>query len=67
MSQLNTAKKMDVPSEHWDRLFAPSACLVMITTVDGEGRVGILRHLRARVSRSGVYRIHGRSDEGHLQ
>jgi len=39
MGQLNTAKKMDVPSEHWDRLFAPSACLVMITTVDGEGRI----------------------------
>jgi len=39
MSQLNSAKKLDVPSEHWDRLFAPSACLVMITTVDGEGRI----------------------------
>ena len=40
MSQMNSAtRKMDVPSEHWDRLFAPSACLVMITTVDGEGRI----------------------------
>jgi flavin reductase (DIM6/NTAB) family NADH-FMN oxidoreductase RutF len=39
MSQLNAAKKIDVPSEHWDRLFTPSACLVMITTVDGEGRI----------------------------
>ena len=30
-------KKIDVPSEHWDRLFAPSACLVTITTMDNEG------------------------------
>jgi flavin reductase (DIM6/NTAB) family NADH-FMN oxidoreductase RutF len=33
------ASKIDVPSEHWDRLFAPSSCLVMITTVDEQGRV----------------------------
>lgn len=39
MSQLDSAKKIDVPSEHWDRLFAPSACLVMITTADQAGRV----------------------------
>jgi flavin reductase (DIM6/NTAB) family NADH-FMN oxidoreductase RutF len=39
MSELASANKIDVPSEHWDRLFAPSACLVMITTVDGEGRI----------------------------
>jgi flavin reductase (DIM6/NTAB) family NADH-FMN oxidoreductase RutF len=39
MSELSIAKKIDVPGEHWDRLFAPSACLVMITTVDGEGRI----------------------------
>ncbi len=39
MSQANLTNKLDVPSEHWDRLFAPSACLVMITTVDGEGRI----------------------------
>ena len=32
-------KKTDVPIQHWDRLFAPSACLVMITTVDTEGRI----------------------------
>lgn len=32
-------KKIDVPAEHWDRLFAPSSCLVMITTVDQEGRI----------------------------
>jgi flavin reductase (DIM6/NTAB) family NADH-FMN oxidoreductase RutF len=31
--------KKDVPSEHWDRLYAPSSCLVMITTVDDQQRV----------------------------
>jgi len=39
MSQMNVTKKIDVPAEHWGRLFAPSACPVMITTVDGEGRI----------------------------
>jgi len=39
MSELNSAKKIDVPPEHWDRLFAPSACLGMVTTVDSEGRI----------------------------
>lgn len=36
---INTLTKVDVPIEHWDRLFAPSSCLVMITTVDKEERV----------------------------
>lgn len=31
--------KVDVPREHWDRLFSPVACVVSITTVDIEGRV----------------------------
>jgi len=31
--------KIDVPPEHWDRLFAPSSCLVMVTTADNEGRI----------------------------
>jgi flavin reductase (DIM6/NTAB) family NADH-FMN oxidoreductase RutF len=31
--------KQDQPPEHWDRLFAPSSCLAMITTVDPQGRV----------------------------
>jgi flavin reductase (DIM6/NTAB) family NADH-FMN oxidoreductase RutF len=39
VSQLHSAKKIDVPPEHWDRLFAPSACLVMITTANAQGRV----------------------------
>ena len=31
--------KIDVPAENWDKLFAPSACLVTITTADNDGRV----------------------------
>ncbi len=31
--------KLDLPPKWWDRLFAPSSCLAMITTVDREGRV----------------------------
>jgi flavin reductase (DIM6/NTAB) family NADH-FMN oxidoreductase RutF len=31
--------KIDQPPRFWDRLFAPSSCLAMITTVDGAGRV----------------------------
>ena len=32
-------RKLDQPRKYWDRLFAPSSCLAMITTVDAEGRV----------------------------
>jgi flavin reductase (DIM6/NTAB) family NADH-FMN oxidoreductase RutF len=39
MNPLHSAKKIDVPAEQWDRLFAPSACLVMITTVDKDGAI----------------------------
>src|ERR1044071_2944582 len=39
MNQRTATKKIDLPPEHWDRLFAPSACLVTITTVDNEGRI----------------------------
>ncbi len=31
--------KRDQPPEHWDRLFAPSSCLAVITTVDAQGAV----------------------------
>lgn len=33
------ASKVDVRPEWWDNIFAPSSCLVMITTVDGADRV----------------------------
>jgi flavin reductase (DIM6/NTAB) family NADH-FMN oxidoreductase RutF len=39
MENQESVNKIDIPSHHWDRLFAPSACLVMITTVDTVGRV----------------------------
>ena len=39
MNQWTVTKKIDLPPEQWDRLFAPSACLVTITTVDNEGRI----------------------------
>src|SRR6185437_365797 len=32
-------QKLDQPRKYWDRLFAPSSCLAMITTVDTQGRV----------------------------
>ncbi len=32
-------QKVEQPSKFWDRLFAPSSCLAMITTVDAQGRV----------------------------
>jgi flavin reductase (DIM6/NTAB) family NADH-FMN oxidoreductase RutF len=38
-TNLTATKKIDAPRPNWDRLFAPSACLVMITTVDDAGRV----------------------------
>ena len=36
---MTKVSKVDVPSEHWDRLYSPVACAVMITTVDKQGRV----------------------------
>jgi flavin reductase (DIM6/NTAB) family NADH-FMN oxidoreductase RutF len=34
-----TPHKIDVRPEWWDNIFAPSSCLVLITTVDAQGRV----------------------------
>lgn len=31
--------KLNQPEAYWDRLFAPSSCLALITTVDAHGRV----------------------------
>jgi flavin reductase (DIM6/NTAB) family NADH-FMN oxidoreductase RutF len=39
MKNMDVTKKIDVPTEHWDRVFAPSSCLVMITTVDDDGHI----------------------------
>jgi flavin reductase (DIM6/NTAB) family NADH-FMN oxidoreductase RutF len=35
----STVTKIDVKPEWWDNIFAPSSCLVLITTVDAAGRV----------------------------
>jgi flavin reductase (DIM6/NTAB) family NADH-FMN oxidoreductase RutF len=32
------AEKIDQPPRNWDRIFAPSSCFAMITTVDSQGR-----------------------------
>jgi len=34
-----TPTKLDQPPKWWDRLFAPSSCLAMITSVDRDGRI----------------------------
>lgn len=34
-----TPAKLDQPRKWWDRLFAPSSSLAMITTVDGDGHI----------------------------
>ncbi len=39
MPSATAAKKIDVKPEWWDNVFAPSSCLVLITTVDRENRV----------------------------
>ncbi|OGA48043.1 MAG: hypothetical protein A3G25_00580 [Betaproteobacteria bacterium RIFCSPLOWO2_12_FULL_63_13] len=36
---MSLPQKLNQPREYWDRLFAPSSCLAMITTVDAQGRV----------------------------
>jgi flavin reductase (DIM6/NTAB) family NADH-FMN oxidoreductase RutF len=35
----NILDKTDVPPPWWDNIFAPSSCLVLITTLDAQGRV----------------------------
>ena len=39
MSQQSGVGKVDVPPEWWDNVFAPSSCLVLITTVSKSGHV----------------------------
>ena len=34
-----TQRKIDQPRKAWDRLFAPSSCFAVITTVDRDGRI----------------------------
>ena len=37
--EINMTEKIDVRPEWWDNIFAPSSCLVLITTVDKDGAV----------------------------
>ena len=69
MKSMDSIKKIDVPSEHWDRLFAPSSCLVMITTVDKEGRINAASYGTCveGVPRSGVHRFHDGGYQRYLQ
>jgi hypothetical protein len=36
---MTQASKLDQPRKYWDRLFTPSSCLAMVTTVDADGFV----------------------------
>lgn len=39
MSEEVTQRFVDVGSEHWDRLYAPSSALAVVTTVDAAGNI----------------------------
>lgn len=53
---MSTVTKLDQPEEYWDRLFAPSSALAMITTVDADGRVNAASYgTCTRVSHKPVY------------
>ena len=48
--------KIDVRPEWWDNIFAPSSCLVIITTVDASGRINAASHgTCVRVNHDPVY------------
>ena len=49
-------RKIDVKPEWWDNIFAPSSCLVLITTVDNTGRVNAAAYgTCTRVNHDPVY------------
>lgn len=53
---ISSVKKVDVVPEHWDAMFAPSSCLVMITTVDKQGRINAASYgTCTRVNHDPVY------------
>ena len=53
---MSKAKKIDVVPEHWDAMFAPSSCLVMVTTVDKQGRINAASYgTCTRVNHDPVY------------
>ena len=49
-------EKLNQPPKFWDRLFAPSSCLAIITTVDAQGRVNAASYgTCTRVNHEPVY------------
>lgn len=49
-------QKLDQKPEHWDRLFAPSSCLAIVTTVDPQGRINAASYgTCTRVNHDPVY------------
>jgi flavin reductase (DIM6/NTAB) family NADH-FMN oxidoreductase RutF len=53
MSQVT---KLNLPSKQWDRVFAPSSCLAVITTVDAQGRANAASYgTCTRVNHEPVY------------
>lgn len=53
---MSRVTKISQPPLYWDRLFAPSSCLALITTVDAEGRPNIASYgTCTRVNHKPVY------------
>ncbi|MCC6473168.1 MAG: flavin reductase family protein [Burkholderiales bacterium] len=53
---MNRVVKQDQPPKFWDRLFAPSSCLAVITTVDAQGRANAASYgTCTRVNHEPVY------------
>lgn len=49
-------KKVTIPREHWDAMFAPSSCLTIITSTDSGGRVNAATYgTCTRVSHDPMY------------
>lgn len=53
---MTRAEKLNQPPKYWDRLFAPSSCLAIITTVDARGRTNAASYgTCTRVNHEPVY------------
>ena len=53
---MTSRTKLDQPAKYWDRLFAPSSCLALITTVDEAGHINAAAYgTCVRVNHEPVY------------
>jgi len=53
---VSSVQKLNQPPKYWDRLFAPSSCLAVITTVDAQGRANAASYgTCTRVNHEPVY------------